>query len=94
MSTYIPLKMSQFGTVSSLTTGSFIPVVESGSAGITNNRISRDSFLSVVSSSQWVPVPANSTAPGSLGHMAVSGTTLYLHNGTNWVRLTVNVSAF
>lgn len=38
--------------------------------------------------------PATHTEEGSLGDMKVDGSTLYVHNGSQWCRLTLNTTPF
>jgi len=38
--------------------------------------------------------PASSTDPGTIGDIRVAGSTLYVHNGSQWTRVTLDTTAF
>jgi hypothetical protein len=84
-----PVKMSQFSTVHTFTSGSFAMALESGSSGITNTKISSVDLAAYITGSQWKSVPANSNAAGALGNFSADTTYFYVHNGVKWYRLSL-----
>ena len=84
-----PVKMSQFSTVHTFTSGSFAMALESGSSGIANTKIPAADLAAYITGSQWKPVPADSNAAGALGNFSTDTTYFYIHNGVKWYRLSL-----
>lgn len=82
-----PIKMSQFEAVASLTTGSYIPTLESASdgSGYANQKILATDLVTYISSTKWQSVPASSGDAGTQGDMAISNTgVLYIYTNGAW----------